>query len=111
VSHKPAELIGEVLEVIFALCEKDGRATLMDRGDDIVNDASVSSFIVCKGAIDILYADVWFVVEHSESSFSDDERVVERPARGLAFCIDSESHRSELHFSDRIGWNAASRFN
>jgi hypothetical protein len=48
----------------------------MDRGDDIVNDASVSSFIVCKGRIDFLYADVRFVVEHSESGFSDDERVV-----------------------------------
>lgn len=42
------------------------------------------------------------IVEHSESAFSDDERVVERPARGMAFRVDSESDRPKLHFSDRI---------
>jgi hypothetical protein len=102
VLYELTETVGEVLEVILPLGEQDRRATFVDGGDDVVQDARIPSLVVRERAIDLLDADIGRFARHPEPRLPDDEPVVERAAGGMALRIHPEADGSELHLGDGL---------
>jgi hypothetical protein len=102
VPSKSAQPLREVLEVISALCEQDGRPALLERADDVVQDELVAWFFHNECPVDLLNAELRMLIGESEGCLAHDETVIERPARSLALRVDREAHGPQLHFEYRV---------
>src|SRR5712691_12937866 len=58
VTYETPQPIGEILEVVAPLRQKDWRPPLLDCTDDVVKDEAVARLVLGEGSIDFVDADI-----------------------------------------------------
>src|SRR5262249_4668093 len=99
----------EVLEVVLALGEQDGRATLLERLNDVVQDQGVPRVVARERRVEVLDAQLLARAWRTKGGLSNDEAMLERPRARLRLGIDLEAHGAELHLDDRVVTIASQR--
>jgi hypothetical protein len=90
-AHEATKTFSEVFQVILSFCEQDGRAALMDGGDDVLDDTAVSGVVIHQHPVDLLDAGSCARRNQAESAIAHDESVIKRPVRGLASGVHPEA--------------------
>jgi len=101
-AHEATKTFSEVFQVILSFCEQDGRAALMDGGDDVLDDTAVSGVVIRQHPVDLLDAGSCARSNQAESAIAHDESVIKRPVRGLASGVHPEANGAQLHLGDGL---------
>jgi len=88
--------------MIPAFRQQDGRAALVDRPDDVIQDQIVSPLVGCQSAVDLLNPRLLRSPVQAEGCFADDQLMAERPPCRLTLRVHHEAHGPELHAQDRV---------
>jgi hypothetical protein len=88
--------------MIPAFRQQDGRAALVDRPDDVIQDQIVSPLVGCQSTVDLLNPRLLRRPIQAERCFADEQFMAERPPCRLTLRVHREAHRPDLHSQDRV---------